>query len=205
MRTNILLTVDVAPGDPLRHVSGAVGMVKHLVQASTEQVIVLHVQEFSIPRLARNMADHGGASGRRAVDAVVASLRAAGIHASGVIREADFGHVGRTVLDAADEFNARLIVLGAKSHTGLRRMPASSLATHLMRLSRLPVLIVPPSDELAELRWPQFSRNPSWPAASRSSSRADGCATWPMICAACALASLPQIAAVPCSLTKKLC
>lgn len=149
MRTNILLVVDVAPGDPLCHVSGAVGMVKHLVRDSAEQAIVLHVQEFSIPRLVGNMADHGGASGRHAVEAVVASLRAAGIHASGLIREADFRHVDRTVLDAADEFNARLIVLGAKSHAGLRRLPASSLATHLMRLSRLPVLIVPPSDELA--------------------------------------------------------
>ncbi len=42
MRRNILLAVDIAPGDPLCHVNGAVDMVRVLVGDSTGQVIVLH-------------------------------------------------------------------------------------------------------------------------------------------------------------------
>ena len=44
-------------------------------------------------------AGQRGASGRRLVDEIVASLRAAGTHASGQLLEADFGHVARTILD----------------------------------------------------------------------------------------------------------
>ena len=83
MRTNILLAVDVAPGDPLRHVTAAVDMAMGLVRNRSEQVIVLHVQEFSIPRRP-NMADHGGTSGQRAVDAIVSGLRAPASTPSGL-------------------------------------------------------------------------------------------------------------------------
>jgi hypothetical protein len=103
MRRNILLAVDIAPGDPLCHVNGAVDMVRVLVGDSTEQVIVLHVQESSTPRLAWGMLGHGGGPGGRAVEEIVFALRASGVDASGLIREADFRNVARTILDTADE------------------------------------------------------------------------------------------------------
>jgi nucleotide-binding universal stress UspA family protein len=150
MKTNILLAVDVATVSPLRHVSSAVEMTRTLVRDDTDRVIVLHVREFSVPRLPRTMLEHGGAPGRRAVDEVVSGLRAAGIRASGVVREADFGHVAQTIVNAAHEFDARVIVLGSRSRTGLPRIPVHDVATHVMHKCALPVLVVPPSDELAD-------------------------------------------------------
>lgn len=144
MKTNILLAIDVAPGSPLRHVSRAIEMAAQMVRDDADRIIVMHVREFSVARLVRNIRDQGGTPGRRAVEEVVTTLRAAGIRASGLIREADTGHVGQTILDAAAEFDARLIVLGARGHTGLPRTPLD-LATHLLHLSTLPVLIVPPA------------------------------------------------------------
>ncbi len=145
MKTNILLAIDVAPGSsPLRHVSRAIEMAAQMVHDDADRIIVMHVREFSVARLAKNIRDQGGAPGRRAVDQVVTTLRAAGIRASGLIREADTGHVAQTILDAAAEFDARLIVLGASGHTGLPRIPLD-LATHLLHLSTQPVLIVPPA------------------------------------------------------------
>lgn len=143
MKTNIVLAVDVASGSPSRHVTAAVEITRELIRDRADRVVVLHVQEFSIPQLARNMRDHGGASGRRVVDDVVFVLRATGIRADGLVREADFGHVADTILAVADEFDARLIVLGSRGATDLPRVPAGSVATHLLRHARLPVLIAP--------------------------------------------------------------
>jgi len=143
VKTNILLAIDVAPGHPLRHVEEAVKMAAELVRDAADQVVVVHIREFSVPKLVRTMRDHGGASGRDAVDQVVANLRSAGIRASGLIREADTGHVAQTILAAAAEFDARVIVLGARARTDLPRVPLDA-ATHLLHLSTLPVLIVPP-------------------------------------------------------------
>ena len=143
MRTNILLAVDVAPGSPGRHVAAAASMTAELVRDSADSVIVLHVREFSVPRLARTMAGHGGSAGRAVVDEIVTGLRARGIHASGLVREADFGHVAETILAAAGEFDARLIVLGSRGRTDLPRTPSGGVAGHLLRHATLPVLLAP--------------------------------------------------------------
>ena len=136
-KTNVLLAVDLAPGEPTWPIGGAVDMARDLVRDRADHVVVLHVREFSVSRLAAMMREHGGADGRRAVDEIVASLRAAGVTASGLIREADEGHVARTILDAAREFNARLIVLGSPRH----RIPMGSVARRLMRQADVPVVI----------------------------------------------------------------
>jgi nucleotide-binding universal stress UspA family protein len=144
--TSILLAVDVAPGTPLRHVSAAAEMTRALIRDDADRVVVLYVREFSIGRLGRMMTDGGGADGRRAVDEIVSGLRAAGLHANGQIREADVGHVARTILDAARDCDARVVVLGSRSRTGLPHVPLGSVAAHLLHLATLPVLIVPRPD-----------------------------------------------------------
>jgi nucleotide-binding universal stress UspA family protein len=136
-KTNILLAVDLAPGEPTWLVDGAVDTVRDLVRDRADHVVVLHVREFSVSRLAAMMREHGGADGRRVVDEIVARLRAVGVTASGLIREADEGHVTRTILDAADEFDARLIVLGSPRH----RVPMVSVAKRLMRQADVPVVV----------------------------------------------------------------
>lgn len=121
-------------------------MASRLARDDTDRVIVLHVRNFSLARLGRTRRDHGGAPGMNAVRLVVAGLRSRGIEASGLVREADNGYVARTILGAAAEFGADLIVLGARERTDLLRMPLD-MATHLLHLSTLPVLIVPAGSE----------------------------------------------------------
>lgn len=146
MRTNILLAID-APTEGPWCLNAAADMIRELIRDHADHVIVLHVKEFSIPKLASNMADHGGRSGRLAVDATVAGLRGAGIQASGLVREADFGHVARAILDAADEFDARVIVLGARRHAGSPRLPLGGVASHVLHLATRPVLTVPHAND----------------------------------------------------------
>jgi nucleotide-binding universal stress UspA family protein len=155
MKSNILLAIDATPDRPFQHFSGTLDVLSGLVRDGADHVIVLHIREFSLPHLVRTMRDSGDASGRLAVDDIVASLRAAGIHASGQVLESDFGHVARMILDAAVHFDARLIVLGSRDRTDLARIPVGGVATHLLRISTLPVLIVPPPDS------PRTSRKPA--------------------------------------------
>src|SRR5258708_27122712 len=96
-KANILLAVDLAPGEPTWLIGGAVDMARDLVRDRADHVVVLHVREFSVSRLAAMMREHGGADGRRAVDEILASLRAARGTARGPIREADQGHGARTI------------------------------------------------------------------------------------------------------------
>jgi hypothetical protein len=58
------------------------------------------------------------------------------------------GRVAQTILAAAAEVGADLIVLGAREDTNLPRTPLD-MASHLLHLSRLPVLIVPKSAQTA--------------------------------------------------------
>jgi nucleotide-binding universal stress UspA family protein len=147
MNTTVLLAVDVAAGSPLRHVQSAVDAASRLVRDDSDRVIVLNVREFSITKLTRTMTDRGGLLGSLAVRDAVTELRATGVHAAGLVREADCGHVAETIIKVAREHDASLIVLGARGHTTLPRIPMIDVATHLLHLSTLPVLIVPPADE----------------------------------------------------------
>jgi len=73
----------------------------------------------------------------------VAGLKDGGINAEGAIREADYGHVARQILHVADEYDPRVLVLGASSRTDVPLVPFGSVAHRLLHISRRPVLIVP--------------------------------------------------------------
>lgn len=49
-----------------------------------------------------------------------------------------------TIIDAADEVDADLIVTGTRATTGFRSLIQSSVADHVLRRGHRPVLIVPP-------------------------------------------------------------
>ena len=54
------------------------------------------------------------------------------------------GTVWRTIIRAADNIDAGLIVTGTRGTTGLRSLMQSSVADRVLRHGRRPVLIVPP-------------------------------------------------------------
>jgi nucleotide-binding universal stress UspA family protein len=146
MNSNILLAVDAAPGRSAGSADDAARLARKLVRDSADHVVVLYVREFSLLRIGRMVADHGGAVGQRTIDGVVARLRAAGVSASGLVREADTGHVARAITDAARDIDARVIVLGSGRHASAvarAHRPLGSVATRVLHLATLPVLIAP--------------------------------------------------------------
>ena len=80
----------------------------------------------------------------------VSDLLTAGVSAKGEIRQARLGHIAADILKAAQEHDARLVVLGSSSRTDLRRIPLGSVSTRLLHMAARPVLIVPRSDTPTE-------------------------------------------------------
>jgi nucleotide-binding universal stress UspA family protein len=149
MSKNIVLALDAASPDPARHVSAAVEMTRDLSRDSGDHVIVLHVHEFATGRFGRIRVDCGDGQGEAVVENAVAELQAAGVSAEGEIREATFGHIAAAILHAAQDHDARLVVLGSHSRTDLPRIPLGSVASRLLHTATRPVLIVPRPDHHA--------------------------------------------------------
>jgi len=150
MSKNIVLAVDAATHDPVRHVAGAVDMTRDLSRDSGDHVIVLHVHEFATGRFGRIRVDCGDGEGEAVVEKVVAELKAAGVSAEGEIREANLGHIAAAILHSAHDHDARLVVLGSHSRTDLPRMALGSVAGRLLHMASRPVLIVPRTDAQAD-------------------------------------------------------
>jgi nucleotide-binding universal stress UspA family protein len=85
----------------------------------------------------------GAGEGERVVNEIVADMKGAGIDAVGEIREAQFGHIARVILDAGDEHDARIVVLGSSGRTDVPLLPFGSVSHRLLHSARRPVLIVP--------------------------------------------------------------
>ena len=149
MSKNILLAVDAAAHDPVRHVTAAADMTRELSHDIGDQVIVLHVHEFATGRFGRIRVDCGDGEGEGVVDTIVSELQAAGVNAKGEIREANLGYIAAAIWEAAQEHDARVVVLGSSSRTDLPRLPLGSVASRLLHMSTRPVLIVPRPDHHA--------------------------------------------------------
>ncbi len=138
MSKTIVLGVDAA-----RHVSAAAEMTRELSRDSGDRVIVLHVHEFAVGRFGRIQVDCAEGAGERLVADIVDDLKRAGVTADAEIREANYGHVVRKILDAADEHDARMLVLGSRGRADLPHIALGSVSHRLLHLARRPVLIVP--------------------------------------------------------------
>jgi nucleotide-binding universal stress UspA family protein len=151
MSKTIVLAVDVARHSPERNVARAVEMTRELAHDTGDRVIVLHVHEFATGRFGRMQVDCHDGGGEKLVADIVADLKNGGINAESAIREAEYGHVARQILHIADEYDPRILVLGASSRTDVPLVPFGSVAHRLLHISRRPVLIVPRgSDPAAE-------------------------------------------------------
>ena len=146
MSKNILLAVDATSHDPAAHVLAAAAMTRDLSRDSGDHVIVLHVHEFATGRFGRIQVDCGDGEGEGVVSKIVAELQAAGVSAEGEIREANLGHIAHAILHAAQDHDARMVVLGSSSRTDLPRLPLGSVASRLLHMASRPVLIVPRTD-----------------------------------------------------------
>jgi len=143
MSATMLLAVDTARYEPGRHVGAAAEMVRDLASKTGDRVIVLHVHEFAVGRFGRIQIDCADEQGESVAAGIAASLRDAGIAAEAEVREADYGHVARAILAAAEHHDARILVLGSSTKKDLPTVPFGSVASRLLHLSSRPVLIVP--------------------------------------------------------------
>jgi nucleotide-binding universal stress UspA family protein len=139
MNKTIVLAVDAKS-----HASAAADMTRELSQDSGDKVIVVHVHEFAVGRWGRMQVDCAEGEGEAAVGKIVADLKDAKITAEGEIRETQLGHIARSILTAADEHAARVVVIGSGGRADLPHLPFGSVAHRLLHLARRPVLIVPP-------------------------------------------------------------
>jgi len=142
MSKTIVLAVDTAHHGLDEHVSAAVEMIKDVAHPD-DRVVVLHVHEFAVGRFGRIQVDCAEGEGEQLVRDIVAKLGSAGVKTEGSIREADYGHIARGILAEAEEWDARMLVLGSSSRTDLPRVPFGSVSSRLLHIASLPVLIVP--------------------------------------------------------------
>jgi nucleotide-binding universal stress UspA family protein len=138
MNKAVVLAVDAKS-----HTPAATEMTQELCRDSGDKVIVVHVHEFAVGRWGRMKVDCGDGEGEALVRETVTALKDAGITAEGEIREAQLGHIAWNILGAADDHDARIIVLGSGGRADLPHLPFGSVSHRLLHLSRRPVLIVP--------------------------------------------------------------
>lgn len=142
MSKTIMLAVDAARGEPGKHVTAAIDMTSQLA-APEDKVIVLHVHEYAYGRFGKIQVDCLDGQGEQLVSDAVAELGRSGISASAMIREAEFSHVARVILLAAEQAGAGMLVVGSRSRTDLPWVPFGSVSSKLLHISHLPVLVVP--------------------------------------------------------------
>ncbi|HXP21880.1 MAG TPA: universal stress protein [Streptosporangiaceae bacterium] len=140
MSKTILLAVDASSVG-----SAAAEMARDLASDSGDRVVVLHVHEFAVGRFGRIQVDCADGEGERVVTDIVAGLQRSGVTAEAEIRKTPVGHVAKTILSAADEVDARMVVLGSASTHDVPHLPFGNVSLRLLHLATRPVLIVPRS------------------------------------------------------------
>ncbi len=137
MFATILLAVDGS-----KHAAKAVDLAAQLAVDDAE-VVVLHVAEVLPARFQTTGAVDD------AVDADVVALakryakdlEAAGCRARTEFRQIRFGHVGRVIVETAQELHADVIVMGSRGRSDLAAMLMGSVAHKVLHDADRPVLI----------------------------------------------------------------
>jgi nucleotide-binding universal stress UspA family protein len=120
----------------------AVPLAVDVARKSDAEVVVVHVRE--------HVVDLGGVweqeSQSRAaaiVDAACKDLGEAGVKARASVRRslAGSGRIAQEIIEAADEEEADLIVMGSRGVSNLRGLLLGSVAHKILQLSSQPVLI----------------------------------------------------------------
>lgn len=138
MSQTILLAVDTTS-----HTAAAADLAADLAGRVGDQVIVLHVHEYAVGRFGRVQVDCFDGDGEKVSADIADQLRAAGVGAQAEIRKAHVGGIARAILEAAAEYDARIIILGSTTSHDVPRLPFGSVSLRLLHQSDRPVLIVP--------------------------------------------------------------
>lgn len=138
MSKTILLAVDTTS-----HTAAAADLARDLAAGTGDRIVVLHVHEFAVGRFGKIQVDCGDGDGEKVVSDIVERLAGAGVSAVGDVRKTPVGHIARAIVHAADEMDARMIILGSASTHDVPVLPFGSVSLRLLHVSTRPVLIVP--------------------------------------------------------------
>jgi nucleotide-binding universal stress UspA family protein len=139
MYKKILVAVDDSPErETVLHHAAA------FADAVGAAVHVLHIQTIDTGVLGTGVIEEETGMVRDLVESSVKELTARGVTAEGEIREAIRPDIAGTVLSAAADQRADLIVLGVRRHTGLTGLVLGSVADGVTHGSPpCPVLLIP--------------------------------------------------------------
>jgi nucleotide-binding universal stress UspA family protein len=136
----ILLCVDCS-----EHSKAAVQAVQSHCQPQDTEVRVLHVLQPIVISAAPQMdpmytpeLQEEGTEARKLLEGIAAGLRSAGFQTETMLAKGD---VRETAVEAAEKWNADLIVVGSRGKTGLRRLLLGSVAEFVARHAPCSVLI----------------------------------------------------------------
>ena len=133
----ILVALDLAPLGEVK-----IAVAEQQARAFGAELILLHV----LPEKAAGGGDvsTAAAQARAYLDAVCSRLRAQGLTVNTLLR---YGPPAATVVDAAREQQADLLILGSSVREGLARLRPGSIADQIVRRTPCPVLLVRPERE----------------------------------------------------------
>jgi nucleotide-binding universal stress UspA family protein len=151
-----------------------------LARDQRAMLVVLHViDELALrTRHGNTLASYAGGfvsalrrSGRRILDRAAAQARARGVTYENVMVDSGGEAIGRAIVAQADLLGADLLVLGTHGRRGVRRLVVGSDAEHVLRTSRVPVLVVRQPDAAVRrvkptLRPARTARRPAPPASA---------------------------------------
>jgi MFS transporter, ACDE family, multidrug resistance protein len=141
----VLVAIDGAANDA--HILAHAAAVARSRAATVQVVHVSPVEVFDDYAAPQETED----AGETIVDHAVATLRAAGVIASGERTEEVSGRASQVILNRAAASNAFMIVLGAHHRHDGRYAARGSIANEVIRHADKPVLVIPESDDFPGL------------------------------------------------------
>jgi len=132
----------LVPIDHSESTARVLAAAKELATLSKGEVWVMHLREREVmPRtgLVPTESDNEAMSN---VEAAVETLTKAGVKAHGVVDDAVFGHAARYIIEAAEEHNVDVIVMGSRGRSDLAGLLLGSTAHKVIHMSNRPVMVV---------------------------------------------------------------
>jgi nucleotide-binding universal stress UspA family protein len=114
---------------------------KELAAMSKGEVWIMHLREREVMR-GGAIPSESDQEAMASVETAVKVLTEAGINAHGVVDDAIFGHAARYIVEAADQHDVGLIVMGSRGRSDIAGLVLGSTAHKVIHLTHRPVLIV---------------------------------------------------------------